>query len=232
MTPPPATRAEHPGAGARATETRERLLRGAMTAIQEHGIAGVSARTVAAAAGVNQALVFYHFGTLDDLLAAACMRNTRERVDAFRDRLDAVTSLRDLLDLGRALHAQERELGNVTILAQLLAGAQREPRLAGPVAAALRLWTDEIEGVLRRVLANSPLGDLADPAALATAVAAAFIGLELYDGVDPAATRGALAALDQLGVVLDMIDRLGPVGRRAVRVGTRKLRTRPPEPGA
>jgi AcrR family transcriptional regulator len=51
--------------------TKQRLIDGALQAIRTHGIAGVSARTVAARAGVNQALVFYHFGTLDNLLAAA-----------------------------------------------------------------------------------------------------------------------------------------------------------------
>jgi AcrR family transcriptional regulator len=224
----PATRpAASPAEIARPPDTKERLLTGALETVRTHGIAGVSARTVAAAAGVNQALVFYHFGTLDDLLSAACHRATTDRVAAFQDRLDAVTSLRGLLDLGRTLHAEERELGNVQVLAQLLAGAQQDRRLAEPVASALRLWTNQIEGVLRRVLADSPLGELTDPAGLASAVSSAFIGLELYEGVDSAAAQAALAALEQLGVLAELVDGLGPVARRAVRVGTRRLRTRP-----
>jgi hypothetical protein len=59
-------------------------------------------------------------------------------------------------------------------------------------------------------------------------VSAAFVGLELYEGVDPAAAQAAFAALEQLGVVADLLDDLGPVARRAVRAGTRKLRSRPP----
>ena len=51
--------------------TPARLIDGTLTAIRTHGIAGVSARSIAAAAGVNQALVFYHFGTKDVLLAEA-----------------------------------------------------------------------------------------------------------------------------------------------------------------
>ena len=53
------------------SDTRDRLLQGTIDALRTQGIAGVSARTIAAAAGVNQALVFYHFGSVDELLAVA-----------------------------------------------------------------------------------------------------------------------------------------------------------------
>jgi AcrR family transcriptional regulator len=196
--------------------TRQRLIDGALAAIRTHGIAGVSARTVAAAAGVNQALVFYHFGTLDELLSTACEEATEERVARYRDRLAAVGSLRELLDLGRELHREERRAGNVTVLAQLLAGAQTDARLAGPVRRALRLWTAEVEAALRRILDGSPMAELADPASLAMAVSAAFIGLELYEGVDPAGAGAALDSLSRLGALAEVVDELGPVARRAL----------------
>ena len=208
------------------SDTKRRLIDGALQAIRVQGIAGVSARTVAAAAGVNQALVFYHFGTVDDLLTAACAAATAERVGQYRDRFVAVGTLRELLDLGRELHAEETRQGNVTVLAQLLAGAQTDERLAAPVRSALHLWSDEIETVLHRLLDGSPLADVADPAGLAHAVAAAFIGLELYDGVDPAGAHAALDALQRLAVLLDVVEDLGPVARRALRSRTRKVKPR------
>src|SRR5262245_37410043 len=125
-------------------DTRQRLLDGAFAALRQHGVAGVSARTIAAAAGVNQALVFYHFGSVDELLAAACDAATRARVAVYAKELERVRSLRDLLDVGRRLHEEERRLGNVTVLAQLLAGAQSDARLVEPTAQALRQWTDQI----------------------------------------------------------------------------------------
>ncbi|AGL17751.1 TetR/AcrR family transcriptional regulator [Actinoplanes sp. N902-109] len=204
------------------TATRQKLIDGALAAIREHGIAGVSARSIAAAAGVNQALVFYHFGTVDDLLAAACRSETAARVETYRDKLAGVRTLRELLDVGRTLHEQEKSQGNVAILAQLLAGAQTDPRLAAPTAAALQLWTAEIELVLRRLLADSPIGTLADPAGLAGAVSAAFIGLELFEGVDEGGAGRAFAALDQLAVLAEVVDDLGPVARRALRARLRR----------
>jgi AcrR family transcriptional regulator len=188
-----------------------------MAAIREHGIAGVSARTIAAAAGVNQALVFYHYGSVDDLLAAACRANAAERVAHWSARLAGVGSLRELLAAGRALHEQERELGNVSVLAQLLAGAQADERLAAPTAGALQLWVDEIEAVLGRLLAGSPFAEIADVPGLARAVSAAFVGLELYDGVDRAGAERAMSALDQLALLIEVVEDLGPVARRALR---------------
>ncbi|MBX7265945.1 TetR/AcrR family transcriptional regulator [Micromonospora sp. Llam7] len=207
--------------------TRDKLIEGALAAIREHGIAGVSARTIAAAAGVNQALVFYHFGSVDDLLTAACRSATAARVGVYRARFAEVTSLRELLDLGRALHERERAEGNVAVLAQLLAGAQSDPRLAEPTAAALGLWTVEIEAVLHRLLDGSPVAAVADPGGLARAISAAFVGLELFDGVDPAGARSAFDALERLAVLVEVVDDLGPLARRAVRARLGNL-PRPP----
>lgn len=201
--------------------TREKLLDGAMAALVEHGIAGTSARTVAAAAGVNQALVFYHFGTLEELLAAACRRGAEQRVGVYRERLDAVGGLGELLALARELRTAERAGGHVAALAQLLAGAQTRPGLAPAVSAGLALWTAEVERVLDRVLGAGPLAGIVDPAGLAPAVSAAFVGLQLYDGADPAAAERAFAALDRLGAVVSALDDLGPVAGRAVRARLR-----------
>jgi AcrR family transcriptional regulator len=199
------------------SDTKQRLLDGALNAVREHGIAGVSARTIAAAAGVNQALVFYHFGSVDALLAAACQASNAARVKHYAERFAEVRSLRELLDVGRALHEQERELGNVSVLAQLLAGAQNDRQLAAPTAAALQLWIDEVETVLHRVLAGSPFAEVADIPGLARAISAAFVGLELYEGVDQSGAQRALAALEQLAVLVEVVDDLGQVSRRVLR---------------
>lgn len=198
------------------SETKQRLLDGVLTALNEHGITGVSARTIAAAAGVNQALVFYHYGSVDDLLAAACRAHTESRVAAYASEFARVTSLRQLLDVGRRMQVQERALGNVSILAQLLAAAQGDGKLATSVGACLQLWIDEIESVLRRLLTGSPLAEFADLAGLAKAVSAAFVGIELYAGVDRAGSEHALAALEQLAVLVEVVEDLGPVSRRAL----------------
>jgi AcrR family transcriptional regulator len=202
--------------------TRVKLLEGALRTLTEQGIAKTSARTIAATAGVNQALVFYHFGSVDELLGAACRYGTEQRVARYRDRLDAIGTLGELLAFGREMHEEEKAAGHVAVLGQLLAGAQTHPRLAPATAAGLELWITEIERVLARVLASTPLGESADAGGLARAVSASFVGIELYEGVDAPGAGAALAALDQMASLVAALDDLGPVAQRAVRHALRR----------
>ncbi len=200
-----------------AGDTRARLLQGALDALRTQGIAGASARNIAAAAGVNQALIFYHFGSVDDLLAAALRHGAGERVALYVERFRSVTSLSELLELGRSLHADERAAGNLAVLAQMLAGGQTDARLAPATADGLGLWVAEIESVLDRILPGTPLAGLVDIGGLARAIAAAFVGLELYDGVDQDGAARAMNALQQLGALMTMFENMGPVSRAAVK---------------
>jgi AcrR family transcriptional regulator len=206
------------------SDTRSRLLTAAAEALRDDGVAGISARSIAARADANQALVFYHFGTVSELVAAATRAAVDERLALYRDDFAGVSSLPELLRLGRSLHERERAAGNVAMMAQLMAGAQQDPALAAAGQYAMRAWSDEVEVVLRRILAPSPLALIADPAGLAKAVSASFIGIQLYEGVDPNGADAGLAALEQLGVLVDVVDELGPVARRALAAKVRKQR--------
>jgi len=54
--------------------TRRALLDAAEELLISKGVAGITTRKVADRAGVNQALVHYHFGTIEELLVAALER--------------------------------------------------------------------------------------------------------------------------------------------------------------
>lgn len=202
-----------------AADTRRKLIDGALEVVRTAGLSATSARSIARAAGVNQALIFYHFDTVDALLGEAARTATAARAAAYRERFAAVTTLGGLLELGRALWTEEDEHGNVAVLAQLLAGAQTNPALAAGTAAALGLWTAQVEAVLRTLLPGSALAGLLDPAATAQAVCAAFVGLSLVDGID--AAPGALA---QITALVALVDDLGPVERRLVARRTRRAK--------
>ncbi|WEH38280.1 TetR/AcrR family transcriptional regulator [Streptomyces sp. NBC_01218] len=203
--------------------TRLKLLEGALRTLVEQGVAKTSARSIAATAGVNQALIFYHFGSVDELLAAACVHGAEQRVSRYREPLAALNSLTELLAFARAMHAEERAAGQVAVLGQLLAAGQTVPALAAATSAGLALWIKELEAVLTRLLAATPLDAFADSAGLARATAASFIGMELYEGVDPEGAARALDALEQLAVLAQALEGLGPLTQRAV---TQRLRRR------
>ena len=54
--------------------TRRALLDAAQELLILKGVSGITTRKVADRAGVNQALVHYHFGTIEELLVAALER--------------------------------------------------------------------------------------------------------------------------------------------------------------
>lgn len=205
--------------------TREKLLKAAAETFREHGAAGTSARTIAARADVNQALVFYHFGTVSELIAAACRGRVEEAVGQYRTQFSDVSSLSGLLGVGRELNVRERAAGNVALMAQLMAAAVHDPVLADGARYGMQLWTAEIEAVLDRVLRGSPLTEIADVPGLARMVCAAFIGLELYEGADAEGAGQALDALERLVVLIEVVDDLGPVARRALKATLARARS-------
>lgn len=208
---------------ARTTETRRRLIDATIETIRTKGIASVSARTIASTGKVNQALIFYHFGSVQALLGEASLVTTAERVASYDEKFDAVTSFAGLIAVATELHAEEHAAGNVNVLAQVLAGSPANPELAKVTGQALSLWTDRVERVLQRLLKDSPIGEALDAKTLANLVSATFIGLELVGPTKPGSPDSDLAGLERLGVLAELIDDLGPIARRAVRAKLRKV---------
>jgi AcrR family transcriptional regulator len=204
--------------------TKARVLRAAQQTVRETGLANASARTIAARAGASQGLIFYHFGTVSELLEAASNDATDQSIRGYRTALAQVQSLSDLLAVGDDLHRRELANGNVAFMAQMMSGAQHDPVLARASRYAMSAWIRELRTVLERVLHDSPLAELIDIDGVARLIAAGFIGLELYDAVDPEGTAGAVEALRSLDRLVTTLDDLGPIARRAVRAATRRQR--------
>ena len=55
----------------RSAETRTRILDAALSEFSDHGLAGARTEQIAAAAGVNKALLYYYFESKEKLYAAA-----------------------------------------------------------------------------------------------------------------------------------------------------------------
>jgi len=204
-----------------ANATRDRLLVAAREALAADGIAGVSARGIATRAEVNQALVFYHYGSVDELLAEAARDVSRRRAAVYRDRLDSVTSFTSLAETARALHQEEVAAGNLAVLVQLLAGARGRPGLAEVLRENFDLLAGPVEATIRRLVAGSPLEDVVDPTDLASGIASGFLGLQLLDGVVTDVEAGPFEALDALAAVVDLALEAGTLEAALLR---RKLR--------
>lgn len=196
----------------------------ALQTIREDGLPAASARTIAARAGANQALIFYHFGTVTGLIEAASKEAVEQRLRAYQEAFAEVSSFTGLLDMGRELHERERRIGNVALMAQLMAGAQHDPALAAVVQHALAAWNAEVRTALHRLGGKSIISTFADLDGLAHVITAGFIGFELYEGIDPTNAGHALDALENLGELIEAADGLGPVATRALHARIRSRR--------
>ena len=185
--------------------TRQRLVDAALRTVWREGIVGTSARAIAREAGVNQALVFYHFGSVDGLLAEASRQVARERAADHASRLAGVESMSALAAIARELHQEERERGNVAMLAQMLAASRSYPAVASTLRENLELLAVPVADAMQRLLAGSPLEGAVPAGHLARSVAAGFIGLELLDDLDDRDDRELFDALDGLATVVDVV---------------------------
>ena len=180
----------------------------AIDALREVGFAGSSAREIAGRAACNQALVFYHFGSVTELLLAALDDVSARRLAAYKDLVDQATALTDLIDSARAIFTEDLDAGHVAVLVEMITGAQSTPWLGEQVAARLAPWRDLAESAVGKALAGSPVELVLPAKELAHAVVAGFLGLELLASLDGDRTA-ALAMFERARLIAGLLDMTG-----------------------
>lgn len=168
----------------RGDATRSRLLEAAVDTLREHGYAGASARAVADRAGVNQGLIFYHFGSVQGLLLAALDRVSAARRARYGAALQGVESPSDLVALASSIFREDLEAGYVAVLVAMIAGAMTTPGLGEEVGRRIAPWTDFARSAVAGVLAGSPLAALLSAESAGFAVVALYLGLEMLTQLD------------------------------------------------
>ena len=158
---------------------RPGLIAAATEVLREEGFVGASARTIAARAGVNSAAVFYHFGSVNELLLAALDASTQERLERYREATD------DLADIGEAvrvvanLNREDYESGHIAVMAALVGGAAAIPGLGPLIAQRVQPWIDLTSEVVERLTVGTPLASVFSPPVIARALVSLFLGVEL-----------------------------------------------------
>jgi AcrR family transcriptional regulator len=93
--------------------TRDRILAVALQEFSRHGLAGARIDAIAAESGLNKGMIYYHFGSKEDLYVAALeesYRRFRQVESAFHiDSLPPVPALRSLVGATFDFHAAHPE---------------------------------------------------------------------------------------------------------------------------
>ncbi|MCW2930672.1 MAG: transcriptional regulator, TetR family [Actinomycetia bacterium] len=210
-------------------DTRDALIEAAIEVLRESGFASASARRIAQRAGCNQALVFYHFGSVTDLQVAALEQVSAQRMAAYRGLLDHTGTLAELAAAARVVFEADLDAGHVRVLTEMISGAQSVPGLGERIAAVLAPWREFAVTAVENVMAASPLGPVVAPEHVAHAVVAGILGLEMLASLD-GDRDAALALFDRAQELGEVLDRLRPVAAllapaaKAARVPARRKR--------
>jgi AcrR family transcriptional regulator len=195
-------------ANERAADTRRALVSAACDVLRTEGFAGATARTIAGRAGCNQGLVFYHFGSVVNLLLAALDEVSARRRDRYEPALESVDKTSELVALAAQIFSEDLDSGDAAVLVEMIAGAVSTPGLGAAVKERIAPWNNFAVAALESVLGRSPILQVVEASEVAHAVVALYLGLELLSHLD--GDRGpAMALFLQARRLAPVVDLLG-----------------------
>ena len=174
--------------------TRDQIVDAAVESLREDGFAGATSRAIARRGEFNQALVFYYFGSLDNLLLAALDATSEARLARYREAMAGADTLADVLAIVPELYREDRESGHMTVVSQLVAGSLARPGLKPEVLARMEPWLEFAEETIRRVVVGTPLEPLVPVEEVASAAITFFFGVNLFTGLGAGDRTDALFA--------------------------------------
>jgi AcrR family transcriptional regulator len=169
---------------ARSEDTKRRLVDAARDVLIEDGFASASARVIATRAGVNQALVFYHYGGVESLLLAALDASSEVRLAAYSEAVDSAGSIPGLIERLEALFAEDVASGHMTLVTELVGAGLSRPDLREQVTARAEPWRALTQRAANRYLAGTPFESAADE--IASLVVALGLGANLLARLESA----------------------------------------------
>lgn len=153
-------------------------MRAALKTLTQRGFAGTTARAIAREGKLNQALIFYHFGTVDRLLLAALEATSQARLERYRQAMANIVHLPDLADAMSRLYKEDVVSGHITAVQEMVAGGSAIPSLRKEVLARMEPWVEFAREVLSRILAGTVVEKLVAVDDLAFAAVAFYFGVE------------------------------------------------------
>ncbi len=168
----------------RSASTRRQFVDAAIETLRTDGYGGASARSIARRAGLNQGLIFYHFGSVANLLLAALDAVSEERLHLYGAEVSDATSPGELVDAAERIFRNDLDAGYITVLVEMIAGASSTPGLGPEVSARIKPWHEFARSTIEAAVADSPLSGVLPAKDVAHAVVALYLGLEMLSHLD------------------------------------------------
>lgn len=165
------------------TDTPDRIIAATLNALAYNGYAGTTARVIAASADVPVGSLFYHFGTLDELLLAALDHTSAARLPRWRDALAEVDNVTELLRAMAVLYAEDTDSGHAVAVRELVSNGVFSERFSAEMSVRMAPWFDLAESVAARVLQDTPVLALISARDLAVTAVALYLGLDVVSRI-------------------------------------------------
>ena len=180
---------------------RTAIIEAAIACLAEGGFSGTSARAVADRAGIASGGVFYHFGSMDDLLGTVFQQCLDHRLARLGRVLEVPAA--ELPAALRTAVADEFAHPESRALLEVVVGAASSPTLAVPVRAGVETSFAFTRQVVDRLVEGSPLAAVLPLDLVSQVAASAFFGLAVLDlvgtDVDIDGMTDLVGALTRLG---------------------------------
>ncbi len=187
--------------------TKLQIAEAALETLKAHGFAGASARAIAHVGGFNQALIFYHFGSVQNALLAALDLISERRLADYGPAFERARTPSELARLARAIYDEDLERGHITALGEMVSGGVSDPLLGAEVAARIEPWIAMVQVKLEQLIASSPIGSLVSSRDLAFAIVSLVFGVDMLSHLqgDRARAESLLDAATHLAAVLEAV---------------------------
>ena len=186
-------------------------MQAAVDTLSSEGITGTTARAIAERGGFNQALIFYHFRSVPQLLMEAFARTSDEQIARYEAAAQGVSSLDDLVRIARRLHAEDLESGSITAVTQLMAAATADDAVGPQILDRVERWIAIVEHALERAAPpEAALDSFAPSRPIAYAISAMFLGIELLTRLDPERSE-ADSLFDMMENAANLLEQVAPM---------------------
>ena len=192
--------------------TKAKILDAAFRRLANEGYAALSVREIAREAGVNHALINYHFRSKDQLVIEVLDAANRELLARQQGMYGAPGGFAEKWAQARAFYEGDLASGFVRMQAELWAASLSNPGLRKKFLPRLLAWRDVVLGAVREAVAALEAGGTKLPApfsaeVIATWISEFWLGMEFVDLIARREERVEhRAALDAMQQLLEQLD--------------------------
>jgi AcrR family transcriptional regulator len=191
----------------RRPSTKDQILRAARQVLQRDGVAALSIRAVAAEAGVNLALIHYHFHSRDGLLLASLEQLNAELLQRQHGLYGRPgVSLADKWGQAIAYYHEDLDSGYVRVLLELAAYGYSNAEMAERVRAVMRGWQDLLHEVIAEALSRFRI-DVISPDEMTSVLTSFWWGMEMRHLLGVPEAEGHLwRTLETIGCLIERLE--------------------------